>query len=594
MHGLALRLSPLLGLAIGLQVPAPKKIDPPPPTAAGAVQSVAEDSAGIDPFVRPYVRYLWVGSVTTEDAKVGSAILDANSRSPINRRPVPLESPAGILLRVDLRHYASTDQDLRELISTWEELRFDPAFNRLLTPDLLKYLDIPADQLPRTVKTVRKKRTVNKDWPGGPWKGTYYPPGKYQEEEEYDEQIEVPFAASKDAVLRLLDPTAEPVLLAQLRIAHQSEAVIVSLPYYVYRSTSSVKGKGAYKDIYGGLYYEFGGVKTAKELKLDKATDEDVLFQFLGLGRIANGFSARQLFDELRSDQRVAMFRSDVTGKWRRVDIFTTPNNRNGVGIVSVSHDPADDDVDVTQHPIFNLEQSTDRAREVIYTKANGQPGYALFNGDGKRQDEAPFDVVADRTVPSPHTARLQNGASCFRCHWSDGNSGWKPLRNDVKTLLKGRLDAFGDLNFKDQNDAINRIAGWYTGSPEKLFRRGREDLEQIVLKATGPWPDSPDQTDVVRLTGNRYSQIYNGYWYDQVDARKALRELGINPPADAKQAVAEFARLVPPDARARVNGIILEDPRIAALREGLLINRSDWDLARSFAAERMAALKKP
>jgi hypothetical protein len=98
-------------------------------------------------------------------------------------------------------------------------------------------------------------------------------------------------------------------------------------------------------------------------------------------------------------------------------------------------------------------------------------------------------------------------------------------------------------------------------------------------------------QTDIVAVATTRVVEIWAGYYATTVDARQALKEMGID--ADKDKARELFDALVPPDVRAAVDVpevavIVPEDPRIAALRAGLTVVRADWDLTRAFAQERL------
>jgi hypothetical protein len=212
---------------------------------------------------------------------------------------------------------------------------------------------------------------------------------------------------------------------------------------------------------------------------------------------------------------------------------------------------------------------------------------FGLFNGDGVRQDEVPPDVAVDSTIPAPHTRRLQAAIGCIRCHGTDGSDGWKPLQNDVKTLLSGKLDLLGDLTQRNRiaSDVLDRLSGLYQGDFAKNLRRARDDVAEVTLKATGPWPDAKDQTDAAKVAAVKVADEYAAYNYDLVDAQSALRELGID--AGKSESLQLIGMLLPPDERAAFADVILEDPRIAALKAGLGINRSDWALVYGFAAER-------
>ncbi len=381
-------------------------------------------------------------------------------------------------------------------------------------------------------------------------------------------------------MIRLNPASIDPAAFDSLQQMLGTEAPVVSHTYFMRRALSSIQGKGLFKTLYGGLYVNFRGLK-----KSDKkgVSDLDLLLESLGIG--GRGKNFKQIFDELRSDRRVAIFRSDVTGKPRRVIILPTLVGEGVAGVCIITQDLKDESIDVGKHPILNLADSDVDAMEVIYTLANGHLGYDLFNGEGVRQDEVPPDVAQDRTIPTPHTMRLEYPISCIRCHGSD--DGWKPLRNDVKRLLAGRLDVFGDVTNKNGEipDTLDRLARQYAGSPNKTLSRARDDFAESVLRSTGTWKESKDQTDVIKLSCSRIGSIWAAHNYDLVTARTGLIELGFDVPEE--RSVAFLKALLPPDQASQVGGIYLEDPRVGALQEGIGIGRTDWDLTYSFSAFR-------
>lgn len=572
-----------------------KKGDEPPflpaSVPAHAVEIAWEDQQKVPHEDRPFMRYIWVSSGVREDVQATAATLGYISRASVPVRPVPVV-PSGHVVRVDLRSLAPRAADLTEWLKLWEEFRFDPKFSLLVTRDSLDLIAAFAPDLMERVVKVRvqkKKRIVVK-----------VPPFRHTDGHTYDwdyrdvtvavmEERKVRDAVrgmNRTDVLRLNPLSIDPLKLAALQEELVTEAPIVHHSYLVWRALSAIKDQGIYRTIYGGLYYEFAGIPKGQK---KGQTDEDALFELLGIG------NAKETFDRLRSDQRVAVFRSGVTGKPRRVDILRSLSGRDSAGIVSVTHDPKDASVDVGQHPIMNLVEFKDDARELIYERANGFLGYALYDGKGARQDEAPSDVANDRTVPAPHSLRLQPAISCIRCHGGDGSDGWKPLTNDVKRLLKGRADILDDASNRqgDLADVLDRLAGWYAGSPDRLLTRARDDFAAGVLRTTGPWRASKDQTDVVKLSSNRLADIYGNHVYRQVDARQALLELGFDltrdndPAKDREKAVAFLQKLLPPDEQARIGDIFPEDPRAAALLAGLALNRIEWDLVYSYVAYR-------
>jgi hypothetical protein len=236
----------------------------------------------------------------------------------------------------------------------------------------------------------------------------------------------------------------------------------------------------------------------------------------------------------------------------------------------------------------MNLIDVKAKAFEAIAESGSGMHKYALFNDKEELLDEAAPDVAIDRTVPSPNSARLQSGISCIACHETEGSDGWKPLRNDVKSMLAGKLDLFADLSqfHRLQSDAISRAAGLYAGNFTKGLRRARDDYAETILNITGPWPQSGDQTDVVKVAMTKVVDKTRGWYYTMVTPEQALRELGYQAPKD--KVLSTLNSLLPPDPSGRVGDIYLEDPRIGALKQGVSIPRWDWALSYGFAAGRV------
>jgi hypothetical protein len=262
---------------------------------------------------------------------------------------------------------------------------------------------------------------------------------------------------------------------------------------------------------------------------------------------------------------------------------------------VSVTHDVFDEDIDIGRHAVMNLLNFKDRAREVLYERANGLQGSILFNGDGKRQDEVPFNVANDSTIPRPFTQRLESHIGCLRCHGPF--DGWQPFPNDVRKLTDFRrkgVDIFADLSEKGVStpDIIDRLAGLYEGEPEPFLAEARGHYMKAVLKATGPWKTGKaDQTEIVKVSSERISEIWARRNYALVDAKAALEELGVEAPKGKE--LDRLRQLLPPEV---IPGplpgpphFLPEDPRIGALKAGLGITRVDLDLSYSFMAGRVA-----
>lgn len=542
------------------------------PTAAApeneALALAWMDIQTLDPLTRIFTRYIWLddGKHTSYQA-TSLTVNDLSLNAPARLVPA-IGQGKTVLLRVDLRTLVVDEAQLKNLVKAWEEFRFDPRFSLLITKDTLRFLEMePVVSVPSWVK---RKVPRYRHTDGQYYEWTWVRDGPVEQ---------VRFSQSGLDVLRLPSEHLDRTTLVALVAATQSEVPVVSFRYFTVRALSTIKGHGLYKTIYGGLYYELAGIPR----KNRRATDFDEFLESLG---IVGDY--RKLFDRLRSDQRVAVFRSDVTGKPRQVEVLPTLVGRDGRPIVSITNDPFDEDIDIGTHPVANLLNFKARGFEVIWSRANGLHGYAIYNEQGALVDEVPFNLASDSTIPRPHTQRLQPAISCKRCHRSE--AGWRLLRNDVTDLTK-ILDIFGDVSdrHRDAIEQISRLRGLYAGNVEQvLLPRARDDFANAVLQATGPWQESKDQLNLVQLALGRQGEIYQEYVYDLVDARKAMVELGWDPVPGPLSPAEQLRSLLPPPPVP-----VLIDPRLGGLLAGKEIKRWDWDLIRNFVVTRIRAKEK-
>lgn len=346
----------------------------------------------------------------------------------------------------------------------------------------------------------------------------------------------------------------------------KTQAPVVSLPYFITRVSSAIQDQGGNNEIYGGLYYKFTGLG-----------DEKDVLAFLGVG---DGGSLSSFYTRLPSLRKVGIRKSVVTGKERIVNIFPTEARETGAW-GAVTEDPADGRAGGKNSPLKNLLGFKPDAKEGIFVTPLGLHWFTLWNGEGKRQDEAPNKVVsADMFMDSlghrnPHSTRLQPAISCISCHWAlDDADGWRPLHNDVRDAMLRGVFAFDGYD----RGKLERL---YQGPDIKLILRAKADLSEAVLRATGTWAASQTQADVVKLAGRKTVQVYSDYLYSPVDARIVLRESGVIPPKDNKHAAAILAALIPPAKVGEAEDLDLDD-----LRAGKTINRFDWDVIRARAGK--------
>ena len=523
-----------------------------------AISLVKVDLATLTPAQRLTTRYLYDTRGGIEWVKNETANLNRISRNTDTIRPIPLANNR--LLRVDLTQLCFDLTQLQEYIDTWEELRFDPTMNLILTSDVFNViLGLPVDKQPLVIGRLG--------------------PGKYGKWKfnECDQNVDV---------IRIT------ILPLDTVITTLSCAFLVEGHYFDSRALSSIKDKGAFAQIWGGLSYEFNGIKRSKDQKVQ--TDEDLFFQALGIGNKQQ--KAQEIFDNLHSEQRIALFRSGVTDKSRQIDFLPILNRRIGDGVsgVSVTHDVRDQDIQTMHHALMSLRKKIfrDFAREVIFIKANGFNGYCLFNAQGVLQDEVPFDVANDSSIPHPHTQRLQSSISCIRCHESAGHSGWIPAQNDVMTLLENGADVFGDVS--EQNKAIfetlNDLKSQYRGKPDKFFTAARNGFQEAMVSSTGLWKGNP--INAVTEAGKYLESSYNNYNFARVTPSIALQELGFEAVPD-KEAIKFLKVLLKPDQNSRVFGIVPEDVRIFALTHDIPIYRKDFAMIFQFAQYRVEQLRR-
>lgn len=515
--------------------------------ANSALKLVEKDIATCD---ARYTRYVWIDDGDPLTAKAVAYTWNLVSRTSRLERPVPITDRQGTLvLRFDLKKFAPKQRDLIDHLELWESFQNDPKFSRFFTKDTLKFNDViipPAkrwveQQCPEYVHTDGKKYTSK-------WGLESYKPTQ----------------ADIVVVIRTISQVLNHELVKAVTEATGSDAPVVSADYFILRTLKSIRDDGLYKELYGGLYYDLVGFKRNVKGK----TDLDGIFEQLGLQ------NADKVLEELDSDQKIAIFRSKVTGKPRAVNIFHTSSGRNGTGTVRISEDLRDSSIDIGTHPLMNLLKRKFNGQELIIERGNGLPGFAALNGDKKLVDEVPFDIALDSTIPSPHSRRLEAGLSCIICHGP--HDGVQPLVNDVPKVAK-RTNILGD-----QNGSNDRLAGLYSGDPKKLLYRVKDDYASAVLFVIGPWPGK-ETKDIVQDVSAHIGKIRQRYWYNLVTWVEVSKDLGI--PATTLKEFQDHIKINLP----REDGTPgLEDVRVAALLEGLGINRFEYDLIRDFLAERV------
>jgi hypothetical protein len=514
-----------------------------------AVSMLIADVSALPEEDRLHQRYIWIPVPTpAKIAAVNYTVNIACSQSVMIVKPTVIGG--GQLLRWDLRRLAPDPADMNRLMGLWEQFQFEPYFH--ITKNQRDALPVNAVAVPPRhgdpIGTIRFK-IGDELW-------FKFPNGKlFIRSGNVWVKSDNPFLKinSKISTYGSHCGIQQSVLLQGLM---HTNASVVRYDYFITKALSTLDG---------GLYYDFVGIERNPVGK----TAQDAFLESLGANE--------EVIRKLRSDQRVAMFRSNVTGKPRRIDTFQGSGIRpgSGTGLITITYDLADENVDPATDPIRNLLDFKDDAREVIAERPNGLHIFALFAGDGSLQDSAPDNIVKDHTIPAPHTARLQSAISCIRCHGP--HDGLQPFDNDVQKMLSGLLDVFGDNKSKGTiPDTLDRLAGLYAGDLAKPINRSKDDYSDAVFKATDGM--------TVSAISSAVSDIYADYNYKLVDAVKACEELGFDVPES--QSIALIAELLPPLQQDEI-GISPEDPVIGALKAGLKVNRYQWEQVYGDAALR-------
>ncbi len=558
---------------------------------------------------RPYIRYVHVPDRFTWDRDQEKEAIQnlshaANliSLNSVMCKPVSLQGGdkehRTVVCRIDLRNLVSKDSQVRDKIKFWEEFRFDPVFNRLLTKDTLDFLEAQ-QYTPRSDEGWFTIRATDINPSTGKQYGTYTDE-KGRVHNEYM-VLKKAVVAPDTPVVRVVAPHLDKALLAELIDYTQTQAPIVSLPYFLSRSMRSIQDKDAGKDtvyslIYGGLYYELSGTPA----------NEAALLTLLGVGDVEKGVSAEDFFRKLLSDprRRTALLGSRVTGKDRQRLVeflpISTVRVGDGFSLFIATRDQKRASIDIRKTLTANLLDFKEDGSEVMYVRPNGLPGYAIENAQRKFVELVPENIVKDMTIEAP--------ISCIGCHGPE--YGWMNIPPDhVARILKSKkFNIFDDLANKiSREEALRQLTSLYAGDNLEggtgVLPTVRNGHAQAIMRATGPWKASKSpiaQVDIVKVASKSLLDLFNEHVYGTVDANLALAELGHM--GGGKDAPKKLRAMLPPSPSARLALlgylgyfaiITQEDERIIRLLEGEVLSRAHWDLVRSFVAARIMEAKR-
>ena len=126
------------------------------PNSNDAVRLAKADLLSLPPYLRCTQRYIFAQEGITDGRtkRIASVLLQYIHRAATVVRPTT--TTGGWLLRIDLNRLAPQHRDYEPFRLAWEELRYDPTFNRLYTLDQLRKID-PALFPKRTITKTRPK-----------------------------------------------------------------------------------------------------------------------------------------------------------------------------------------------------------------------------------------------------------------------------------------------------------------------------------------------------------------------------------------------------------------------------------------------------
>lgn len=309
-------------------------------------------------------------------------------------------------------------------------------------------------------------------------------------------------------------------------------------------------------------------------------------YQFQRISKSSGGKTAEQLWLErqgvdydavqkIRSDQRLATRRSQVTGSPRAVEYFFTSAVRASIGPAAcfLTRDWFVGEVAPDRHPIKNLLGYVHDGSEAMGFNGNGTISFVLTDDKRELIDVAPQKLVSDRTVPIPYPTNLEPPISCIRCHGPQ--EMWKPVNNDIKTLTTGdyRINIFDDTSSeKEQRDVIDRLRGLYEGDATEALRIASNTHAAATFKITRGM-------QVIKVT-EVISAVYNDFRFGNVTPQQACLELGwrVTSPTQAVEVFNRIVPVLPPNT----SGISPETDTVGSLRKwtdtnGLFVSRDDW-----------------
>lgn len=323
-----------------------------------------------------------------------------------------------------------------------------------------------------------------------------------------------------------------------------------------------------WSELDGGVYYGLRGI----EKNPAQGTAEQAWFAKVG--------GDPDLATKLLSKERAGVEISRVTGGPRAVEWFPIVRARLslGPGVAFITRDFIENTAKEDRHPGYNLLATyepggnTHDASEAMAVWDTIE--FVLFDGKGALQDEAPGNVVSDRSVPEPHPTRLQSIRSCVACHIRGNRRMYPEVTDEVSLMLAGGVNVFGELGDpEDRQRQYDKLASLYDGDPLPVLEMARTTHANAVHYVTA---GEMSVTEVAGACIKAYDEYYYGANGMGVSTRVACYEFGYEV-ADDKEAKVLLNKLFPRLEENQV-GYSPESYVVGRLKLGMNVSRERFD----------------
>ena len=226
------------------------------------------------------------------------------------------------------------------------------------------------------------------------------------------------------------------------------------------------------------------------------------------------GIDAARDLEEEKNVARAGLRSSGVSSNNRVLERHSSPH---GAYWKSFDFRSNLDDQNIFRNPL----RLNAAGGEIIFNLPNGFQAYFLADAFGRRIDEAPIPIVADRNNPDDPVIR--NGRSCMSCHY-DGIQGFK---DDVRAVVQGS----GFSSF-DREKALaiypaQEVLDQMIARDRLRFARAAEQIGPLSISA---------QNEPINASTKRF--------FSEISVAQAAAEAGLEP--DRFQArVANSSRLL-------------------------------------------------